>query len=89
MTPKVTKTAVDPLRDELATLDSNARGEALYGRFCSGCHSGDGSGGIGPNIAEGAVAAFVVLVLKVELLSMFGKRAGERSPQTDGKPTPD
>ena len=61
--PKITKVAVDPLRAELAKLDSPGRGELLYARFCSTCHAENGSGGIGPDIRKfkdpAIVAAFV------------------------------
>ena len=32
-------------------------GAAIFGQKCSGCHGGDGSGGIGPRLAGGRVVA--------------------------------
>jgi mono/diheme cytochrome c family protein len=33
-------------------------GAALYGKQCAGCHGGDGSGGIGPRLAERVLVAY-------------------------------
>jgi alcohol dehydrogenase (cytochrome c) len=49
--PLTTKVTFDPFRDELAKMNPDARGSSLYARFCSTCHSSDGSGGIGPNLS--------------------------------------
>jgi mono/diheme cytochrome c family protein len=45
--------------DVVATSDTTVvlSGEAVYANRCAGCHGGDGSGGLGPQLSGGRMVA--------------------------------
>jgi alcohol dehydrogenase (cytochrome c) len=65
-----TRVKIDPLRDKLARLDPKARGDFMFGQFCSTCHAPDGSGGIGPDLRTLKDPVTIGAVIKAPLPPM-------------------
>lgn len=61
--------AVDPATSE--------PGRSLYAEFCSSCHDSDGSGGVGPALADGRVTDRVGGIPEISTIIMEG---GDRMP---------
>ncbi len=66
-----------------ATLD---QGASLYATFCASCHQDDGSGGVGPAIADGRA---VERVGGVGELSGFISEGGDQMPALGARLTPE